>query len=152
MKTALIRLLLGWGGFILCNIASIWFWERVGPLLFRPREGLFASVMLAPLFVLGIMARLRFRWRTRDFLTSYGAIFLTLWVLVASFGYPDSNDPGPFGRDNIFRSLFDSEVLSVTGIFLSAIGVAWFGGSAVGTVFLRHRERRMAGKVGSVGS
>ncbi len=144
MKTALIRLLLAWLGFILCNIASLLFWARVVPWpVPGPRGWLFAATMVTPLFVLGIVARSRFRWPIRDFLTSYGVVVLTILLFFSSGTDLDA----PVTMAYILQHLFDSENLEMTGSCSLAIGVAWFTGFVVGTIYLVVRKRRMASKI-----
>ena len=135
MKTTLIRLLLGWGGICLCIIVAF-----VGELLVD-HQHLGSAMGAILLFVFGIAARAKFRWSIRDFLTSWTAIFLTfcfISILCSSDFVPTT----------YARRL--AAILLLAGILSSYTGALWFSGFAIGSLILRRRERRMAGKVGPV--
>ena len=129
MKTALIRLLLGWLGFCLCGVASAFLWVTL--IDFGTSEEkwwLMILTALVLLFCFVAVMRAYFRWPIRDFLGSYFAGLLTL-SLVPAFISHDS-------------PIFDIDTLWVVFFYGLWTLLPWFGGFDVGTRMLRRRERR----------
>jgi hypothetical protein len=127
IQKTIVRALLGWLGMWGCVVVSVITWALLAPVG-RGRQNVPTVALL--LMVLGAAMRRAFGWQVVDFVLSFGLALVTILLSVSFFS-------GYRGRE-----LLDPSNLEWLGFLGGVVGIAWFGGFAVGTIWVRRIHAR----------
>ncbi len=127
MKNTILRTLVAWLGIWGCVAVSVMIWALLAPLG-RGWQNVPTIALL--LMASGVVTRRALGWRLVDFMLSFGLALVTILLCISSFS-------GYRGRELL--EPFNLEWLSFLG---AIVGIAWFGGFAVGTIWLRRTQAR----------